>query len=471
MVKNKIFNLMGALLTIILVTACTSVSEPTIIILPTSTQPIPTYTPIPEVNTPKPTQPIIIPDQDKFKNRIEVTFWYPWAGKTSRVVEGLVSEFNVSNPWNVRVMAFQNGDDNYLAEKVIASLHNGQRANIIAAQVGLLRSLYLDGNELVDLTAYVGHPKWGITEQDQVSYPLTFWQQDMVDNARFGLPAQRNAYFLFYNQTWAHQLGFDSPPSTPDDLLNQSCAAARQNSFDNNPDNDGTGGWIFDSKPMTVLSWMKSFGGGEMPGSEKEIYRIGNTANEKAFAFLQQMARLGCAWVPKDQDPYLYFTSRKALFYSGTLQDILIQKENFTKDDWTILPYPSLDGHEIILADGLSYGILKTDTESDLAAWLFIRWMQKPENQAKMINASSTYPLTSNIKEKMEKFSQSNPAWTDSLQYLPLVKTAPLIGSWLDAGKVLQDAAWQVIQSNIKPGDISGILLEADELIKELTSN
>lgn len=452
----------------VVVTACSTVAEPTIVILPTATHLFQTDTPSLPRETLQPAQENNIPDVDKFQSRVEISFWYPWAGEDAKIIEGMVNEFNASNSWNVQVNAFQNGDENYLAEKVVASLKAENKPTIIAAQMNFLRSLYLNGNELLNLSAYVRHSKWGISEQDQVSYPLTFWQQDLVEDFRFGMPAQRNAHLIFYNQSWAKELGFKAPPATPDDFLNQACAAARQNSFDRVAENDGTGGWIFNSQPTTVLSWMKSFGGGEMPITEKEKYKVQNNDNEKAFTFLQQMVRLSCAWIARDQDPYQYFATRKALFYSGTLKDIQNQKKIFTKDDWTIVPYPSLDGHEVVLSDGLSYAVIKSDSNRNLAAWLFIRWMQKPENQAKMIIETSTYSLTSTASGELTSFSQKNPAWKKALQFLPQVKSIPLIESWLDAGKVLQDAAWQVVQSNIKPGDVSGILIAADKLIGEM---
>jgi len=466
-IKKNFLRFFSSLL-ILGIAACGTTEKPAVVVLPTATKLISSETPMAATNTPEPTPVIQIPSMEKFPDEVEVSFWYSWSGKAAGVIEQLVSEFNTSNLWNIKVIAFQNGNADYLSHKIIQSLSEKERPNIIAADVGFIRSLALNSSTLLDLSAYVNHPVWGISEQEQLLYPVTFWQQDMVGNSRFGLPAQRNAYFLFYNTTWAKDLGFNSPPSTPDDFLNQSCAAARNNSFDNDNENDGTGGWIFNSRPVTVLSWMKAFGGGEIPLKDKDTYQLESAANEKAFAFLQQLVRLGCAWVPRDSDPYQYFSTRKALFYSGSLEDILNQKKIASRDNWTILPYPSLDGHAVILSDGFSYAILRSDSEHDLAAWLFARWMQKPENQARLIEGTSTFPLTSNVKERLSKFSQQNPAWVDSLQYLPLVKSAPLAASWLDAGKVLQDAAWQVIQSNIKPGNISEILIDAEKLIKEL---
>ncbi|PIZ25991.1 MAG: ABC transporter substrate-binding protein, partial [Chloroflexi bacterium CG_4_10_14_0_8_um_filter_57_5] len=45
--------------------------------------------------------------------------------------------------------------------------------------------------------------------------------QDPVNGQRLGAPAQRSARFLFYNQTWARELGFSAPPATADEFRQQ----------------------------------------------------------------------------------------------------------------------------------------------------------------------------------------------------------------------------------------------------------
>lgn len=452
----------------ILLAACTSGSQPTVVVFPTSLSTVQVSTPATSTATAPPPKVVQIPDLDKFSPSVEVVFWYPWSGDAADSVADLVSSFNLSNPWNVKIIAIQKGDADYLARQIISPSNEEIRPMLIAADIDFLRSLSVHENGILDLFPYINHPKWGIPMQEQLLYPITFWKQDMVGETHFGLPAERNAYVLFYNQTWAKELGFKAAPSTPDEFLNQSCAAARQNSFDKDLSNNGTGGWIFNSQPSTILSWLKAFDGGEMPVSETESYQLQTSTNEKAFTFLQQMMRLGCGWFSKDQDPYQYFAERKALFYSGSIEDITRQETIDMKDEWKLIPYPSTRENEIILADGISFGIFQSDADHDLAAWLFIRWMQKPENQAKFILSTSSLPFTSDVREIVDRQGKVNVAWGGFQKYLPQVKTMPLVESWPVAGRVLQDAAWQVVQSNIKPGEIISILQNADLLIKEL---
>ncbi len=52
----------------------------------------------------------------------------------------------------------------------------------------------------------------------------------------------QSAQVMFYNNTWASELGFDAAPQTADEFKEQACAAAAANDADDTPDNDGTGG-------------------------------------------------------------------------------------------------------------------------------------------------------------------------------------------------------------------------------------
>jgi len=114
----------------------------------------------------------------------------------------------------------------------------------------------------VDLNLYLNDPTWGLGKDTIADIPPIFFAQDNVDGNQLGLPAQRSARFLFYNETWAHELGFDTPPTTADEFRQQACAANASYRNDSDPQNDGYGGWIVDTHWQTTYSWLLAFGGG-----------------------------------------------------------------------------------------------------------------------------------------------------------------------------------------------------------------
>ena len=96
--------------------------------------------------------------------------------------------------------------------------------------------------------------------------PEIFLTQDNVGGRQLGLPAQRSARFIFYNQTWARELGFPDPPTNTEEFRQQACAANASFLNDSDPKNDGYGGWIVDTNWQTTYSWFLAFDGGVVDG-------------------------------------------------------------------------------------------------------------------------------------------------------------------------------------------------------------
>jgi hypothetical protein len=97
---------------------------------------------------------------------------------------------------------------------VTASLPTNQRPSLVIALPEHAQEWHADGF-VTDLTDYVDDPKYGIDARD---IPFEFWGQDTAGDVRVGVPAQRTAQFLLWNETWANALGFDSAPQTDDEF-------------------------------------------------------------------------------------------------------------------------------------------------------------------------------------------------------------------------------------------------------------
>ncbi len=154
---------------------------------------------------------------------------------------------------------------------------------------------------VVDLSPYLGDPAWGLGSDVIAGFPPVFWAQDSLDGKQLGIPAQRSARFLFYNQTWAHELGFDNPPATADEFRQQACAANAFFRTDLSPQNDGYGGWIVDTDWQTTYSWLLAFGGGVVDGN---AYGFRTDPNLAALQFLKGLFDDHCAWLSTEPTPF-----------------------------------------------------------------------------------------------------------------------------------------------------------------------
>ncbi|HWQ04357.1 MAG TPA: extracellular solute-binding protein [Longilinea sp.] len=459
---------MLSLFMLILLPACQTVSTST----PTAPTSIPAATrTLAPLVTATATLPVHLQVEPKDLRGLQIRFLHPWAGDTANAIDLLVETFNRSNEWGIRVKAESAGGTGMLFQEIIG-MDAGDLPNLIAAPAEYLFTWNQTHPEmLVNLDEYIQHSAWGLT-QDQIEDLIPeFWQQDVAGAYRLGIPLLRDASVLLYNQSWAQELGFTRPPKTPDDFRQQACAAAAANRSDRTIANDGTGGWIVETRGVTLWSWLRSFGSDPILAGT-DAYRFAAPESEAAFAFLRGLVDENCAWKSRLAAPYEYFANRQALFYSGVLEDTLIQTHTMERlkisDQWTVIPYPSLDGQPVMVASGPSLAVTGTSPEEQLASWLFVRWLLAPEHLAELTKAAGGLPVTQSAVAELQRFGTENPQWQAGVSYLDQVQTPPANATWRTVRSLLEDAGYQALLPSIKPEQIPGVLKMLDEMIVEV---
>ena len=399
---------------------------------------------------------------------IQLEFWHPWSGELAELMTELVEQFNQDNQWGISVNIQAHADELVLLQDMEQRAANAEYPDVVAAPSAYLKSWYRQGWPLLNLTAYVDSADYGLeTGQVQAFLPV-FWKNDLLDEVRLGLPAFRDGHFLFYNQSWAQQLGFEAYPQTSADFQAQACAAAAANLADAQLENNGTGGWLYDSQSLTLLSWLRAFNGDDLIRADGEISFV-ETGSQTALEYLFDLYHQDCAWTGKQSQPFQYFTDRYALFYSGDSRDIFTQEvvnqENQSSDDWILIPYPSDDARPVVYVDGDSYAVFQKDADKDLAAWLFLRYLSSTENQIRVVEATGSLPLSTITIGQLSDFRQAHPVWDQSLQYLALAQPIPDTPGWMDADAVLSDMAWQLKFTAAKE-NLPAILSEAERIVQ-----
>ncbi len=433
----------------------------------------PTVTSRPPSATPVPTTPAHLQLTSDELVGTKLVFWHPWSGDLENVMADLIKEFNNSNDYGITVTARSLGSTGNLFDTVSTSLESGDAPNIIAAATDQLNLWQTAYGSVIDLTYYIDHADWGLTEKEIADIPRVYYDQDNIDGVQLGIPALRNGHVLFYNQTWGEELGFDGPPSDLESFQEQVCAAYAANIADDNTANDGTGGYLINTDAETVLSWLMAFGSEPVPENDEQRYTFNNPASTEALVYLRGLFDEGCTWISRLDEPYDYFASRYALVYSGSLTDIPDQKYAFSwnknSDVWTIQPYPVDDIKPILLVSGQDYAVLAASPQKQLASWLFIRWMIQPENQPEIIKTSTTFSLSSEGLQEMGSFINRNPQWSQTQTWAAFAQPLPTLTSWHVAHAVLNDLGWQLYQKEtITYDDFILYLQQADNMIQEM---
>jgi multiple sugar transport system substrate-binding protein len=406
----------------------------------------------------------------------EILLQHAWSGAARKALEDLVSKFNQSNPWGITARAEQVGDGQALyaqLENQLAKSDYETMPNLVAAAPEQIGSLNDQENIFVNLAPYLADAQYGLTSAERKAIPDVFWAQDHpLANVQIGLPAQRNLALLFYNLSWAQELGFTKAPASIDEFRDQVCSAAKAVKDKADPDSIGTGGWIANNEAQTMMSWMYAFGGVELPLRPSQPYHFNTPGDQKAITFFYSLFNNDCAWLSRQPTPYDYFARRQALIYSGDLTDIDAQirmnAHASAADQWTVIPYPTTGSKPKVVAGGISYGVLRHGDVPDLAAWLLARWLNQPENQAAISQASGTMPVSTTAFTSLADYETAHPQWKEAVGWMDWVQPLPGVGSWQAASLVLADAGWQVFHPRPTPDSASNLLDQLDRTVYDV---
>ncbi|PJH75392.1 MAG: hypothetical protein CO064_06920 [Anaerolineae bacterium CG_4_9_14_0_8_um_filter_58_9] len=414
---------------------------------------------------------------------IHIQVWHAFSGAAADVFTNQLAQFNTLNQWGIVVYQTAYGDYSSLFEDVDSALTSTRRPDLVVALPEQTFTWEAKG-AVVDLNPYLYDPAWGLTANEIADIPATFWTQDPVNGQRLGAPAQRSARFLFYNQTWARELGFSAPPATADEFRQQACAANAYYRQDANKQNDGYGGWIVNTQPDTMLSWLLAFGGGVVMVGQSPTIKDGEIhfatpANQSALEFLKGLYDEHCAWISTEPNPYESFARRSALFVTGDLAEAPRLTQTLARlnnsDEWTLLPFPGLNG-AVLVTSGPSYTLLQSTPEKQfaaqhsLAAWLFVRWLLSAENQAKWVEATGLLPLRFSALDSLGEYRAGHPQWNNAVGYIPEAQASPQLAAWRMAQYVLADGAGFIFRTNLAVEKIPSVLDEMDATVEEISN-
>ena len=413
-----------------------------------------------------------VQELEKIDGNIEIEFWHPWAGEMAELIDELVTQYNSENLWSNKIISRSHADQDVLIEDLTDSFENGEKIpDLIVSSSQSLQTWYSDGYSIRELDAIL---QLLVEENGGEGLPQifpVFWNVDLVDGERIGIPAYQSGQFLFYNQTWGEELGFLDHPQNTEEFSDQTCLAERTNRFDKDIENNGTGGWIYSRESLSLLAWLRVFDGGVLINSRSQPI-LAESENVEALRFLYGLYLDDCAWIGKQQQPYTYFSKRFALLFSGQMEDMIrqlrIDETTGNSDKWKLIPYPSSIDKPVVMVKGLSFAIASEDDVRAIAALDFVRWMLQPEKQAEIIEKTGVFPLSNETIELVNNDSSLYSIWRDSLQYLPYAQPEPVFEEWYAMEKVLEDVGWQLIQFTIQPEKIESILSDAEIILREI---
>jgi len=426
----------------------------------------PSQTPIPE--------PMGLPWSSV--ENVELDFWYVWdQDQPGTGMNAIVDRFNQENEWGIIVNPVDQGLVLDPLNSMEMAFEEGLVPHLLLSDASAITSWYQDGLTL-DLNPFLDDPAAGLSDNDQKDYYSSLYDEFTVEGSiRPGLPFTQTIQVIYYNQSWAKELGHSSPPNTDEDLEQQACSAVGDSELSPSSLPQPTG-ILLSPEAANIASAIHAYNG-TLLSLNRDGYLFNTPEVQQVAEDLQGMLRDGCGMIfysypdPMSNELAIeYFNQRKTMMMVGSsqLMDYVSTGANQTgrADDWMMLPFLGPEGNKAVSSEIQSVVIFQTTPEEELASWLFIKYLTSPEIQSEWAQYSRYYPTRKSSLRFLRDFRAENPHWSQGLNLLKYSVGMPLDPSWNTVKLSVGDAFEEILLDGTL--DVEEQLFALDQLAEEL---
>lgn len=381
-----------------------------------------------------------------------VVWWHNHTGSRDEIVKELAARYNAENAYGITLDAQSQGSYNDIRDKVNASISAGEvPANIVVGYQND-QAFYQLNDTLVNLDDLINDPEVGLTEEEWNDFYPVFRSQSvhpLFDNARLGFPPQRSMEVMYYNATVLNELGFANPPATPDEFVEQACAAAAR-------EGDATGGYVLRDDASAVASWTFAYGG-DISNADHTGYVLNGEATVAAMTMLKQLYDDGCAYFLSEGFPNPELASGRAAFTQGSTSGLsfyagdveTFATENGTEPiEWGVIAIPHTTADPVQNIYGGDVMIVRGTPESEVAAWDFIKWFSSPEVMAEWNARTGYFPTRAAAAPLVDQYltDATRTQYNAGLELLPYAAYEPQLLSYTAVRDEITKAYNEIMQ-------------------------
>ena len=121
------------------------------------------------------------------------------------------------------------------------------------------------------------------------------------------------------------------------------------------------------------------------------------------------------------------------------------EEEGREEDEWGFTAVPHTTADPVIDIYGADIMIPVTTPETQLAAWIFIKWFTSPEIQAEWVRISNYFPVRHSAADLMADYFEANPTYKQAFDLLEYsTYEAQWCACYEDVRRLMSDAACSV---------------------------
>jgi len=362
----------------------------------------------------------------------EIVWWHQHTGsKREASIAKIVEDFNNTNEYGIKVTAEYAGSYNDIFNKMLPILNTPDVPDVVVGYQNQVATYQL-ANAMFDMNELINHPKYGLTKEEQDDFFPGFFAQDVFSlfgGQRLGLAPNRSMEVLYYNQDWLTELGYDGPPTTPEQFKEMACKAAVTPFSGATAGAASPTGYELSIDTSRFASWTFAFGG-DMFDYTANQFTLNSDAAVQAWTFIQSLFADGCArLVTENYGDQTDFGNGTLLFTVGSSSGLPYYGDAVAADGtpfkWSVAAIPHTTPDPVQNVYGASISIPKSTPERELAAWLFVKYYTSADVNAEWAKASGYFPVKQSVATKFQDIFDADPAYKTAFDLLKFGKFEP----------------------------------------------
>ena len=352
-----------------------------------------------------------------------VVYWYQHTRSREELMLSMIDEFNRTNEWGITVQGESQGGYNDLYKNIIAGIPANQLPSMAVAYQNQAAT-YAGQDVLVALDPYVESEKWGYT-QDELDdfFPIALAADYLPQfEARYGWPPYKSMEVMYYNEDWLAELGYDGPPETWDEFREMACKAVEQPFSGATVEGPGLG-YVYSVDASRFATFVFSRGG-NIINEDGTAYVFSGAEGVDALTFLQGMVNDGCAIEQTEKyGDQSDFGAGRSIFTISSISGLPYYKSVVDEGagfNWSVNPPPHTTDKPRLNIYGASQSIFVSSPEEQLAAWLFIRWMSEPEQQATWASGTGYFPTRQAAADLLADYFAEHPIYKKAFTFMSM---------------------------------------------------
>ncbi len=404
------------------------------------------------------------------KGKITITFWHSFVSRTIPSFNNLIELYEKENP-NIKINAQYVPSGDPLIQKLVTAIQSNTAPDISWLHSDFLHKL-VEADAIYKIDHFI-KGKNGLSKEDMYDIFPQSLESAKWKGTLYAMPMEATTLALIYNKNKFKEVGLDpeKPPQTWDELYEYAMKLTKDKDGDGKIDQYGFYIPAFPaSGPLSVwmvLQWTPFLwqAGGEEITEDQTKVLFNSEAGVKALSLWKKLF---------DNQKFQNFTLTHDLgFVSGTIAMImdgpwdLPELRDIKNFEWGVTHLPAGPFKKATYLAGEHLTVFKQSKNPD-EAWRFIKWILRPDIQAKFSIESGYLPVRKSVLDLPEykKFLESDPAMKSFVEQISISQARASIDFY--RVEINQNIAEAVEKAIIGNSDIKTVLNEAAEKSNKL---